>query len=367
MKSKSKKPSKKQAPIKRKSKRGELMTSAATTLLKRDSTLTRSQHFWRSKGLQAGTSYATTLRASQRVFQNKVLSDAWVKWYKTQPRLAELPNYVEASKGFISGVSKVLKKEPPNWVLLPTKRTVGAIVTVSNAEGTIVQVLEQLQRLALEELIVIVHGSTDRTLERVRANAKGQVVLYRDFIGQDVGRAIGTKRSKSDILLFLEGNQIVAAEKLIPFIQDIEKGSDIALNNVTPYTPPFSQWDTNTVMKHFLNVSLNRTDLYVNSLADVPHAISRKALQIVDQSELMVSPKAHTHAVLAGLRITAPTSVKPAAASTSSKGVKNEASREGIRSGIGDHVEALQMAMQAKGGRIDFLDIIRNREVIEGE
>ncbi|OCT14013.1 hypothetical protein A8709_00220 [Paenibacillus pectinilyticus] len=245
-------------------------------------------------------------------------------------------------------------------MLLPTVRTVGAIVTVKNAERTISRVLEQLKRMPLHEIIVIVYGTSDHTLERVRSHSHALIVHYPEQIGPHVGRAIGAKLSTSDILLFVEGEDVVRAERLIPFVKDIDRGADIALNNRTPYLPQFADWDTLTVMKHFLNVSFNKPDLHANSLMDVPHALSRNAFQHVSYAALMVPPKAQIQAILAGLHITAPTSFRTLAWSPARRNVNLQLS-------IGDHVEALEAAMHEKGERIHFPDIIRKREVIKEE
>lgn len=335
--------------------------------VKVDDNLTRIQRYWRDQGFGAGQKSAKSLKGSHRVIRKKVMNDAWVRWSQLQPGLTQTVNYLQACRGFVDGYTNALNKETKDYVLWPTVRSVGVVVTVSNGEKSIVKVLEQLKRLPLNELIVIVHGSKDRTLENIRQHSQAMIVHYPEAIGPDVGRAIGAKMSHSEILLFLEGDQVVSAERLLPFISDIEKGSDLALNNVTPYLPPFSQWDDVMVMKHFLNVSLNRPDLHANSLADVPHALSRQALKVVEHAELMVPPKAQVQAILAGLRITAPASVRPGTVSNVNKLKTSAINGTNIHLGIGDHVEALQKAMNAKGERIDFLDIIRKREIIEGE
>ncbi|TXK84738.1 glycosyltransferase [Paenibacillus sp. N3.4] len=234
-----------------------------------------------------------------------------------------------------------------------------------NEETNIVNVLEQLNRLPLDELIVIVNNSQDGTFEKVKMHSDALIVHYTDPLGHDVGRVVGAELSNSDILLFVDGDFVVQAEDLIPFIHDIDRGADVALNNITPFLPRFSLWDSDTVMKKFLNTSLKRSDLNANSLTAVPHAISRKALQQISCSMLQIPPKAQAAAILSGLRI------KSSASINVISGNKNRKQNQRVdnpisRLIIGDHIEALQHALQAKGKRILFPDIIRKREFLKG-
>lgn len=101
---------------------------------------------------------------------------------------------------------------------------VGAIIIASNAEGTILHVLEQLKRLPLNEIIVFDHGSQDRTVAKVRGHSHAIIVHHPELIEHDVARALAAKISQSDFLLFIEGDRAVKIEELIPCIQDVQKG-----------------------------------------------------------------------------------------------------------------------------------------------
>lgn len=322
--------------------------------------LTDMELTWRKQAYLAGRKDALAQAKGKRVYGKKLVNPLWVKWLQSQSQLTGVSNYAAASNGYSAGYYEAVGRQAPNWILLPTLSKVGAIVTVRNAEGTIGKVLEELNRMPLHEIIVIVYGSTDRTLERIRGKSDALIIHYPERIGPHVGRAIGAKLSKSDILLFLEGEEVIRAQHVIPFLQEIEQGAHIALNNRTPHLPPFAEWDALTVMKQFLNISFNRPDLQANSLSDVPHALSRHALNHVDYNELMVPPKALIHAILAGLHITSPASIP-------TMGWQKEPGPEKLQQGIGDHVEALECAMRERGERIDFPDLIRKREIIKEE
>lgn len=364
MKRRIKKPKPRPTSAVNKKKRTRLKKSSFRSRSKHTHSLTRNQLYWKNWGKRAGQQDALAHDITKEPYQKKALNNLWVERANSQLLAANEQSYEAASKGYVKGYCKAAKLHIPDWMLIPTARSVCAIVSVMNEERTIVKVMKQLNRLPLDEIIIIVNGSSDRTLEKVRAHSHALIVHYPDPLGHDVGRSIGAKLSHSDILLFLDGDFVVQAEKLIPFIYDVERGSDLALNNITPYLPLFSRWDSVTVMKRFLNTTLKRPELNANSLTAVPHALSRKALERIGCAELMVPPKAQVNAILTGLRITAPTSVNVVSVNkvrSHNRGKNNTVARLII----GDHVEALQLAMQLKGERIVFPDIIRKREFLK--
>lgn len=351
-----------QMSINMKRKRTNPKSSSRYPLSKSSSSL-RTKRYWRNWGFRAGQEDARIHSIANEPYHMKALNTLWYKCTKSNLPSPYSRSYHAASKGYVEGYCKASRMHVSDWVLMPTLRSVGAIVSVMNEEEMIVKVLGQLNRLPLDEIIIIVNGSNDNTLEKVRMHSHALIVNYPEPLGHDVGRAIGAKLSQSDILLFLDGDFVVQAEDLVPFIHDIDQGSDLALNNISPYLPSFSKWDSVTVMKRFLNLSLNRSDLNANSLTAVPHAIARNALLQIGISELMIPPKAQANAILSGLRITAPKSINVV---SFNKIRKHNKGRDNpvARMIVGDHVEALQYAMQSKGKRIVFPDTIRQRKFL---
>ncbi|CAN7572604.1 glycosyltransferase [Paenibacillus sp. LjRoot56] len=101
---------------------------------------------------------------------------------------------------------------------------VGAIILASNAEGTIEHVLEPLGRLPFMEIIVIVHGSVDRTLDMVRSHSRAIIIHNPQRIEPEAARALAARVSRSDFLLFIEGDKVVNADELLPCIQNVALG-----------------------------------------------------------------------------------------------------------------------------------------------
>ena len=61
------------------------------------------------------------------------------------------------------------------------------------------------------------------------------MIYYRDSLN-DVGRAIGAREEKGEIVLFLDGDIVMKSEELYNFIKGIRQGHEIVLNNGPLFT-----------------------------------------------------------------------------------------------------------------------------------
>jgi hypothetical protein len=243
---------------------------------------------------------------------------------------------------------------------LPARKTIAAIVTATNGQDGLRQLLKQLRRLAINELIIVVNDSANDELQSVCREFAATMLPFANPIGPDVGRAIGAKRAQSDILLFLDGGQRLKAEQLVPFIRAVDKKADVALNDISPSAGLFSQQDTVTRMSQFFNICLNRKDLRANTLNATPHALTKKASETIGPANLAVPSKAHAIAIWSGLRVTVPTAVAKQIHGAANSRPKDSPT-ELI---IGDEVEALAFLANASGPRLNFPDVLRKRHFL---
>ncbi|WP_223285277.1 glycosyltransferase family 2 protein [Paenibacillus sp. PL91] len=275
------------------------------------------------------------------------------------------PRYHAAAKGYLQGICQKNGLPYLNRVLMPTDKSVAVIMTVMNEEDTIPILMMELNRLVIDELIIVVNGSKDQSFTKARELSKATILYYPEPLGHDVGRSIGAKVAKSDILVFIDGDIPLQAEQLIPFVYAVEKGMDVALNNVNSFLPIFSKRDAVSHVKEFLNRSLRRPDLKTNSLTTVPHALSRRAVDRIGYDHLAVPPKAHARAILEELRVGAPFSVNVIAANR--RRAHNASTNNPVAEMIiGDHVEALSLSMSLKTKRLSFPDPYRMRSRLQG-
>lgn len=246
------------------------------------------------------------------------------------------------------------------------RHRIAAVVTCRNEQETLPGVLRQLERLPLSEIIVVINGSTDRSLELATRFPKVTVVWHQHPLGHDVGRAVGARVTTADAILFMDGDLPVKAEKLLPFLRAADRGADLVLNDLSPYIGTFYEQDEVTWWKMFLNRVLGRPDLAMNSMTAIPHVVSRRLIDIVGIEQLAVPPVAHALALIHGLSVALPASVDVIH--------YNRVRSHNVGSGnpvaemiIGDHLEAISLMTERFGARGALPDLSRKRHIAEGD
>jgi hypothetical protein len=240
------------------------------------------------------------------------------------------------------------------------------IVTACNEAATIGGVIREAQALRPDELIVVLNGCTDRSLAVVRAFPGVTILHYPEPLGHDVGRAAGAAMADADVCLFLDGDLAIPARALMPFVDAVRRGADVALNGLDRHLGPFSRWDDVTRMKAFLNRALGRPDLGAASMTAVPHALSRRAIGRIGTAALAVPPKAQALAIASGLDVRIGGSVDVIRRNRQREANTGKANPVS-RMIVGDHIEALRAVMDMTGPRLKFPDASRRRDAARGE
>ncbi|GMK43316.1 hypothetical protein PghCCS26_04430 [Paenibacillus glycanilyticus] len=293
--------------------------------------------------------------------QNHV-QELWLKERGLIRKATAVGKYIPVMKAFVEGFFSVRPSDhSPDWVLLPTSKKTAAVVMAMNEELSILSTIQELERIPFHEIVVVVNGSTDSSFMMARTSSRAIILHYNEALGHDVGRAIGAKITTSDVVIFLDADIPVAAEQLLSFVRETDRGMDVALNDLSRYVGMFSEWDEVSIMKYFLNRSNRREDLSVNSMTAVPHALSRKAIEVIGSANLAVPPKAQAIALQRGLRIGIGGSIDVFK--------KNRHRKDNVGANnpismliMGDHLEALGWAMREENPRLKYTDHLRKRE-----
>jgi hypothetical protein len=317
---------------------------------------------WGRWGVNAGRKDAHQHSIESEENPKKALNSLWMKHAQAgHAERLSLSKYKAAAKGYVQGFCTAKKIPIYNWMLLPTNKSVAAIVSITNEEAAVSHVIDELNRLPLNEIILVINGCEEDTPTKVKEHSHAVIVYHDELMGDDAGRAVGAKSAQSDILLFLDGDLLVPAEQLIPFIRAVEKGMDVALNHISPFLGMFDQRDSLAVMQQFLNTSLGRPDLGADSLTVVPYALSRKAYDTIGDANLLVPPKAHVLAILKGLRVGAPSAVNVFADYKRRK-QKADSQHTVALHHIIDHSQAIGQAIELREVRLSFPDTLRKRK-----
>ena len=244
---------------------------------------------------------------------------------------------------------------------------ISIIIPAMNEKATLPAVLYQASRVhPCSEVIVVANGSTDGTGE-IAAKWGARLISFDEPLGHDVGRRVGAEIAKGEVLLFIDGDMVISAKELRPFVKAILAGVDVALNG---YSGPVEKQEAHPVVlaKHVLNAFLSRTDLKGASMTAVPHAISRRCLQTIGSAALEVPPLAYAMAVSRGLNVQA--------VHTIAVGKMNPVRvRKQVNQGkgdplttlvTGDHLEALYWLVMEYGARGGYSDLGRQRGRVRG-
>ncbi|MFD1904345.1 glycosyl transferase family 2 [Paenibacillus rhizoplanae] len=161
--------------------------------------------------------------------------------------------------------------------------------------------------------------------------------------------------------MFTDGDLVIPASQLRPFVTAVNGGADLALNDYSG--PVRSRFPHPVVLsKHVLNLLLGRSELKGCSLTAVPHAISRRALDVLGSGLLSRPPLAHAQAVLEGLVVTAVHNVPVGRMNAvRRKHSGSDLLQEAI---LRDHLDAVALVLERKGGRAGFGDGTRRREMV---
>ncbi|MBG9796102.1 glycosyl transferase family 2 [Paenibacillus dendritiformis] len=236
---------------------------------------------------------------------------------------------------------------------------VSVIIPVLNERRTLARVITRAAQVhPATEVIVVANGTTDGS-DRIAEEMGARVLRFGIPLGHDKGRTVGARVAAGRILLFIDGDIVLPASELRPFVHAVNNGVDVALNN---YQGPVRKHDVHGVVlaKHALNAMLSRQDLGGASLTAVPHALSRRALDLMGADALSVPPLAHTMAIVYGLDVHAVHTVDVGRMNRIRVRGPGEDPLEPLI--CQDHLQAIRWLMEQRGPRGGHSDLTRQRE-----
>lgn len=246
-------------------------------------------------------------------------------------------------------------------------KQLSVIIPVQNEEKTIGAVIREARKIEPLEIIVVVNGSTDATASTA-ASLGAKTIVYPVALGNDVGRAVGAKLAKGDILLFLDGDFALQPKDLFPFCNAIAAGTDIALNDLDYYLNLRFPLHIVTALKYAVNLALDKKELGIGSMVAVPHAISRQALETIGWLPLLSPIMAQVKGTLAGLvvRNVHRVDVDLINRIRPDQHFSKEGYAPAIARIIGDHVEGISQLIAERGERGGLFDGDRDWERVRG-
>lgn len=238
---------------------------------------------------------------------------------------------------------------------------VSVIIPVMNEARTIGAVVREARGVhPRTEVIAVVNGSTDGSAAAA-GQAGARVIAFPEPLGHDVGRAIGARAARGDILLFIDADMVIRRDVLAAFVKAVEAGADVALND---YHGPTGRKRVHGVVlaKHALNTALGRADLGGASMTAVPHALSRRALETIGADALAVPPLAQAKAAASCLDIRLAGRVPVGRLNPPRRARERNRPLEPLI--VGDHLEAISWLAGRSGPRGGYGDGERRRSIV---
>lgn len=235
---------------------------------------------------------------------------------------------------------------------------VSVIIPAMNERRTIASVITRARKVHSDtEVIVVANGCTDGT-DRIARRMGAEVITFEHPLGHDIGRSVGAKHAKGDILLFTDADIVIPTRRLIPFVQAVAKGADMALNRYNGKTSVRNPHSV-VVAKYALGAALNRTDLAGSSTTTIPHAISRRLLEAIGCDALAIPPLALASAIHGGWNVVRAAYVEVGKSNPRKRRHRKEDPLKRLI--IGDHLEALEWLIDRTNERGGLTDLSRKR------
>ncbi|MBW7474513.1 hypothetical protein K0T92_07125 [Paenibacillus oenotherae] len=282
-----------------------------------------------------------------------LLHESWTRSSNYRAGMGLAESMLREGQSFSAGFMDALQLPKQDWLPLPLlKRAAAVVLSCGGVNAS--ACLQQLARLPLHEIIVVMDGGDLGSFGASRCHPGVTIIHIGQMIGGDLARSIGARLCGMDIILFADGGKGDRAEGLAQLLTAIDGGADIALNDETERLGAFRKWDNLSRVKAFMNWSLGRPDLHANSVVSLPHAWSRESLLAVGTGAIAVPALAQQAAIGGKLRF---------AQCPCGLGAPRE---DGAALAFGDHFEALQAAMKQQGNRLALPDRVRRRGVSGG-
>ncbi|QCT01899.1 putative glycosyl transferase [Paenibacillus algicola] len=282
--------------------------------------------------------------------------------HKRKSRLKRAAEMLHPSKGREARSRRsCARRRPPGKALklpieqrkLQEDRRVSAVVGVGNGMIYAPEVVESLLSMSLHEVIIVLDESQSQAFEHARS-CKGAIVINQpDILSAGAAHVLGAEVSTGEIVMFMPGDRIVTEEELALYIEACSQGTDVVLQDLSGRLPAFKHQSREMRVRSFLNRIMGREDLNASSLTELPHALSRRAIQCMGSFRLATPAKAHGSALAGGLKIRAVSAAPLAPESTkeSEKGMDMDMSESSLAEEIliGDYLEALGSMMERLG------------------
>lgn len=244
------------------------------------------------------------------------------------------------------------------------------VIVLGEEKSKLNQILNKLQHIKPIEIIIVADDRMS-AIQSIPTFVECNVVVIEEK-NKWKAPVHGAKVANGDVVLFLDGEDVIFSVELERFIEPLlKKEQDVILNNIDSvcFEKMRVEWPSIAmVYRKIVNDVLGRMDLKYDSMLSMPYAITKKAIKDIGYDILQNPILSQVTLIEKGWPLHSSSAITNTSlnniTSNNTSFYKNELTKLEVCE-IKENVKALESWLQRKDDRGNYTDGGRKREVIE--
>ncbi|WP_078418086.1 glycosyltransferase [Bacillus cereus] len=265
-----------------------------------------------------------------------------------------------------------IKKVRPNPTMKEEQEEVdlSVVIVLGEEKSKLNQILSKVQHIKPLEIIIVADDRMS-AIQSIPTFVESNVVVIEEK-NKWKAPVHGAKIASGDIVLFLDGEDIIFSVELERFIEPLlKKEQDVILNNIDSvcFEKMSVEWPSIAmVYRKIVNDVLGRMDLKYDSMLSMPYAITKKAIEDIGYDTLQNPVLSQITLIEKGWRLHSSSAITNTSLNNitlnNTSFYKNELTKLEVCE-IKENVKALESWLQRKDDRGNYTDGGRKRDIIE--
>ncbi|ASJ51567.1 glycosyl transferase [Bacillus cereus] len=244
------------------------------------------------------------------------------------------------------------------------------VIVLGEEKSKLNQILNKVQHIKPIEIIIVADDRMS-AIQSIPTFVESNVVVIEEK-SKRKAPVHGAKIANGDVVLFLDGEDVIFSVELERFIEPIlKKEQDVILNNIDSvcFEKMRVEWPSIAmVYRKIVNDVLGRMDLKYDSMLSMPYAITKKAIEDIGYDILQNPILSQVTLIEKGWRLQSSSAITNTSLNNmpanETSFYKNELTKLEVYE-IKENIKALESWLQRKDDRGNYTDGGRKREIIE--
>lgn len=265
-----------------------------------------------------------------------------------------------------------IKKVKPNQTVKEKQKEVGlsVVIVLGEEKSKLNQILNKVHHIKPLEIIIVADDRMS-AIQSIPTFIESNVVVIEEK-NKWKAPVHGAKIANGDVILFLNGEDVIFSVELERFIEPLlKKEQDVILNNIDSvcFEKMRVEWPSIAmVYRKIVNDVLGRMDLKYDSMLSMPYAITKKVIEDIGYDTLQNPALSQITLIEKGWRLQSSSAITNTSlnniAANKTSFYKNELTKLEVCE-IKENIKALESWLQRKDDRGNYTDGGRKREIIE--